>query len=738
MINLRQRSISRDLTVALVIVVLFASALVIAINYLISIRNALEQLNQKAGEYTAYLVDSLELPIWHVDEEGVRKIAQSYLNNELIAELRIEEASGAVLFEKVKSGHTDFIERAGVIRHNGQPIGRVKIGLTARLYREYNRRQLWSSVVTMLVSIFVLIGLTGILLRVLLRNPIDNLVDGIDRIALGDYEYRFNGGKQSEIEVILSRCNFMAEQIRAREKSLNKVNRQLGQEVVDHKNAEKALRESEEKYRLLFENASDAIFITQDGIVKFPNPRAEEMVGYTAGELAAIPLAELIHEEDRDLVVVRANPEIGAVVPTQSFRILTRSGEALWAKVNTVPVQWEGRPATLNFLRDLTQERKLEDQFQRSQRMEAIGTLAGGIAHDFNNLLMGIQGRTSLMMIDAETGHPHYDHLKGIETYILSATELTRQLLGFARGGKYEVRPTDLNRLVGKAAGMFGRTKKEIHIHGKYQDGLWAADVDGGQIEQVLVNLFVNAWQAMPGGGSLYLETENVNLDRRHAGIHQLVPGRYVRIRVTDTGMGMDDTTQARIFDPFFTTKEMGRGTGLGLASVYGIIKNHGGSIGVYSKKGEGSTFTFYLPASEKAVAVEGVTTEKTVAPGSETILLADDEPVIIDVGSQMLERMGYRVLTAAGGTQTVDVFQRDRARIDLVILDMIMPDMGGGETFDRLKAIDPMVRVILSSGYSINGKATEILNRGCRGFIQKPFNMENLSNKVRQVLDNA
>jgi signal transduction histidine kinase len=223
--------------------------------------------------------------------------------------------------------------------------------------------------------------------------------------------------------------------------------------------------------------------------------------------------------------------------------------------------------------------------------MESLGTLAGGIAHDFNNLLMGIQGRTSLMVMDKDYSHPDFEHLKGIEDYVKSAADLTRQLLGFARGGKYEVKPTDINEMIKKSSSMFGRTKKEIKIHEKYQKDVWTVEVDQGQIEQVLMNLYVNAWQAMPGGGELYIETENVTLNEDYVKPYQVEQGNYVKISITDTGVGMDEATRQRIFEPFFTTKEMGRGTGLGLASVYGIIKNHGGFINVYSEKGEGTTF---------------------------------------------------------------------------------------------------------------------------------------------------
>jgi len=383
----------------------------------------------------------------------------------------------------------------------------------------------------------------------------------------------------------------------------------------------------------------------------------------------------------------------------------------------------------------IDERKRLEVQLQQSQKMEAIGTLAGGLAHDFNNLLTGIQGRTSLMLLDKDSSHPDFEHLKEIEVYVRSAADLTKQLLGFARGGKYEVTSTNLNDLIQKTSHMFGRTQKEINIHNKYQQGLWMTEVDYGQIDQVLLNILVNAWQAMPGGGELYIETENVLLDENYVKPFAVGAGRYVKISITDTGVGMVEATRKRIFEPFFTTKEMGRGTGLGLASAYGIIKNHGGFINVYSKKGEGTTFNIYLPASKRKTIRKNKLNDE-VLKGHETVLLIDDEDIIVEVGTQLLESLGYKVFIARSGREAIDVYRENKEKIDVIILDMIMPDMSGSDTYDRLREINPDSKIILSSGYSINGQAAEILGRGCNGFFQKPFNLEQLSQKIREILD--
>ena len=421
----------------------------------------------------------------------------------------------------------------------------------------------------------------------------------------------------------------------------------------------------------------------------------------------------------------------------------SRTGKQIWTELRGLaPIVAGERSYVIGTFQDITdrkraeeEKRILEERLRHADKMEAIGTLAGGIAHDFNNLLMGIQGHASLTLMDLDPSHPHYERLKRIEEQVQSGADLTKQLLGFARGGRYEVKPADMNDILGKSSSMFGRTKKEITIHQKYGKDLWTVEVDRGQMEQVFLNLYVNAWQAMPGGGEIDLETENVLLDDEQALPYAMSPGRYVKISVTDTGTGMDEKTRERIFDPFFTTKRMGRGTGLGLATVYGIIKGHKGAIHVYSEPGHGTTFTIYLPASEKEVVKEK-SAAGTITRGTETILLVDDEKMVLEVGRDMLEFLGYRVYAARSGQEALAGYMEKRKEIDLVILDMILPGISGGETFNRLREINSDAKVLLSSGYSINGEAKTIMDRGCNGFIQKPFQLSKLSEKVREMLD--
>jgi len=523
----------------------------------------------------------------------------------------------------------------------------------------------------------------------------------------------------------------------------------LWRDITDRKQAEDALRESEEKYRLLFNKSNDSVLVYQLTKDHMPihfidvNEVVCKKLGYTREELLKLTPLDITSPKYHDLLPsIIGKLREGKSSLFESIHI-TKDGREIPVHVNPNMFEFHGEPTVLCVARDISERKQaekgkqqLEAQLQRAQKMKAIGTLAGGVAHDFNNLLMGIHGRISLMLMNKDSSHPDFEHLQGIEESVKSAADLTKQLLGFARGGKYELKPTDINELIKKSSQMFGRTKKEIKIHRKYQKDVWIVEADQGQIEQILMNLYVNAWQAMPGGGDLYVQTKNVTLDEDYVKPFEIESGRYVKISVTDTGVGMDEATQRRIFDPFFTTKEIGRGTGLGLASTYGIIKNHSGFINVYSKKGEGATFNIYLPASESEVSGQKSEISKDVRHGHETLLLVDDEEMIIEVVKELLDALGYKVLIAKGGKKAVELHEKNKDQIDMVILDMIMPDMSGGDTYDRLKEINPEIKVLLSSGYSINGQATEILERGCDGFIQKPFSMKQLSRKIREILN--
>lgn len=519
--------------------------------------------------------------------------------------------------------------------------------------------------------------------------------------------------------------------------------------AIERKRQGKEIIASEKKYRNIIESIEDGYYeIGLDGNLVLANRALCDMIGYSEQQLIGMKTSEYMSEQT---IINVAEGVAAAFSGKQTKKTLElvfhcKNDQILYAETVISAILNEDGETTgcRGIARDITERKAaeksrkaLEEKLQQAQRLESLGTLAGGIAHDFNNLLMGIQGKTTLMLNDLMPTHPHFLQLKNIEGYVESAAALTTRLLGFARGGKYEVHPADLNSLVEKSIQMFGRTKKEISISTTLQSNLWPIEVDSNQIEQVLLNLLVNAGQAMKRGGTITITSNRRVLQESDACFHDIAAGNYVELTLSDTGEGMDNQTIHKIFDPFFTTKDIGHGTGLGLAMVYGIIRNHSGAISVKSTLNEGTSFTILLPATDKKILPEAEIFP-TVENGSETVLLVDDEPMIIEVGREMLSVLGYKVLTAASGPEAINMYSENKDQIDLLIIDMIMPHMNGGELFDRLKNINPAVRALLCSGYSIDGQAREIINRGCEGFIQKPFNMSQLSLKIREILNSG
>jgi PAS domain S-box-containing protein len=410
----------------------------------------------------------------------------------------------------------------------------------------------------------------------------------------------------------------------------------IAEDITARKRSEVALREGEERFRELAELMPETVFeVDLEGHLTFANRNAFNYFGYTPQDLKkGLKSFDMIIPKDRE----RAQENVAKILKgdktgINEYTALRKDGSTFPVMIHSAPIFKEGKPVGLRgFIVDITERkmaeeerRKLEVQFQQAQRFEALGTLAGGIAHDFNNLLMNIQGNTSLMLFEIEDRHPFFEPLKKIEKQVKSGALLTRQMLGYARKGKFNVTPVDLNQIVAESAETFGRTRKEITIEREFDKDLFPVEADQGQIEQVLLNLYVNAADAMPGGGKLILKTKNethLNIKSNH---YDPKPGRYVQLTISDSGIGMDVQTLERIFDPFFTTKDMGRGTGLGLASVYGIVKSHDGYIDVESEQGQGTTFTIFLPATERGIEDKSEAAARLIK-GCGTLLIVDDE----------------------------------------------------------------------------------------------------------------
>ena len=513
-------------------------------------------------------------------------------------------------------------------------------------------------------------------------------------------------------------------------------------DITAHRQAEKALRESEAKYRALIENSNDAIFIAQDGGFRFSNPRTGDLSGYSKAELATISFAAIIHPNDREMVLDRHRRRLsGENFPsTYSFRIVRKDGQLRWVQLNTALITWENRPATLNILRDVSAQKELEDQLRQAQKMEAVGTLAGGIAHDFNNILGAVLGYAELAEIELPEDHPAKEDLQGIAKAAGRAKALIRQILAFSRRGETDKEVLDLNRCIGEATTILERTiPKMIHLALQLADDLKAVKGDAQQLEQVIMNLVGNAADAIDGEGRITIETRNVTVSNETCDFcGEPLSGDFVKIRVSDTGHGMDEKTLINIFDPFFTTKEIGAGTGLGLSTVYGTVKGHGGHVFCSSKPHEGATFSVFLPCFEAAPAAVDLRkpeTQRASGKGRETILIVDDEKDIRSISKRILGTNGYGVISAGSGEEALDIFRKSRTPIPLVILDLGMPGMGGRRCLDELKMIDPEVKVLISSGYIQNEYDMNTGLEGAAGFIPKPFKLEEMMATIKEIL---
>jgi len=477
---------------------------------------------------------------------------------------------------------------------------------------------------------------------------------------------------------------------------------------------------AEEKFTKVFMLAPDGIAISRlhDGLIIDTNLGFEDISGLTRSEAVGKTSVEVNFWADpSDRLFLVEELKAGRDVLHREFQFRRKDGAVRDGIYSARPIQIAGEACLVFVMQDVTdrkrleeERRKLEQQLNQSQKMDAIGQLASGVAHDFNNILTGIQGNTSLMMLDYDPGHPHRQRLSQIEEQVMRGAKLTRQLLGFARGAKSEVESVAINALIQNTAHFFLETRKEIKVIWNLQEDVYPVRADAGQIEQVLLNLFINAGHAMPSGGELYLQTANVMLARDEAQAFETLPGDYVKISISDTGVGMDQETLKHIFEPFFTTRSQQGGTGLGLASVYGIIRNHGGAIRADSEPGKGSTFSIYLPSSLNKVAQADHAPQEGLRTGSGSILLVDDEPMILDTASSLLNMLGYTVFQAANGQEAIDTYREMHDRIDLVILDLIMPGMSGSQTVENLKTIDPEVKIILSSGYSLQGEVKKVM----------------------------
>jgi PAS domain S-box-containing protein len=504
-----------------------------------------------------------------------------------------------------------------------------------------------------------------------------------------------------------------------------------------------SIAHSERRFRAVVENSADAIkLVTREGVIAYASPAAARILGYEEREHVGSSVFEHVHPDDLDRARAMFAESLASPGRPVYGRLRRRHKNGCYRQLEVVRVNWLDDPAISAIVtnyRDITDRLALEEQLMQSQKMEAIGRLAGGIAHDFNNLLTAILSYAGFALSALRSDDPLRDDINEIQKAGERAAALTYQLLAFSRRQILAPRVTDLNGVIDDLEKMLRRVLGEdIEFHTALAEWLAPTKLDPSQLEQVILNLAVNARDAMPNGGMLSIETANVALDAEYARQHsEVVPGAYVMLAISDSGVGMTSAVRARAFEPFFTTKEVGKGTGLGLSTVFGIVRQSGGHIWVYSEPDHGTTFKLYFPVTNEALPPAFPRTRTLgLHSGTEVVLVAEDEPAVRDIARKMLQRAGYVVLEASNGGEALLIAEQHKGAIDLLLTDVVMPRMSGRTLAERLLTVRPALKVLFMSGYTENAIVQHAVLDSDTQFVQKPLTPELLLRKVREVLD--
>lgn len=890
-----QRTLYQDLVVSIVLVVVGVFALVVSLTYVYLSHKADVQSANTLAEFSDYLNDSLELPIWNIDEEGIHKICNSFFENSLVAGLKVTDHEGAVFFEKRRVHDSAALTERTVIKHDQAIVGHIEIALDSGHFQEKQRQLMWLSILTLGTVVLVLVATLRVVLKVFLISPLEQLIQRTEQISRGEYDFVELQAPQQEIRTIASRFNTMAHRIRRRERSLKKVNIRLEMEIAQHREAESALLNSQEELNSIIRSTPDVIYrLDTMGRFTFVSD-AIRRYGVTADDLIGQPFLDFVHEDDRDAaryrinqrrtgsrstkrLIIRAfgdyskakmnrpqamerNPfflvdaeglyvsdgsDVKVFVGTQGvarditdqremesarresedrlllalevssagiwqldlksgaflvddriyallgyseadlmdglrfvrektspetwqtirrkfnrhvtgmvpmfdheFNLQSHQGQWKWfhTKAKVVRFDRDGSPETMVGIIIDTSSRKeseaererLELKLQQAQKMEAIGTLAGGIAHDFNNILGAILGYAQLTQMHTATDPRVQGYIGNIFKASERAKGLVEQILTFTRQGKSQKVPSDIAIVVKEVVKLLRATiPSTIDIKQKIPANLGTVMADQTQIHQVLMNLCTNAAHAMETRGgqlTVTLEEHTVDAPAAAAGEDDLAPGRYLKLSVGDTGGGIDKSVLDRIFDPYFTTKSVGEGTGMGLATVHGIVNDHGGRVTVNSVPGEGSVFGVYFPILENPAETAG--THAAAYPrGSERILFVDDEELLVEVGVEMLKDLGYDAVGYTHAVEALEILDQRPERFDLVITDMTMPGMTGDQLAAAILDLRPDMPIIISTGFSKRLSSVKASSLSIRAYLMKPVTVQELSHTVRDVLD--
>jgi PAS domain S-box-containing protein len=720
------RSISKDLTIGLILVVLLVSSFALLVAYYASKQKAEAELQAKAEEYTDFIKNTLALPLWNYDFETIQAVCRTYMQNDLIAGIRISDPRAQVDVNMVKPDAHPTMVRTVDLVHRDLPVGQVRISLAYGYLTRLNRQLFWSYALVILTNLVALVVLTGIMLRMALKRPLIRLNEIVDAYAAGDYHPSMAGVTHTELQPLVGTLN------------------QMGRKIENHLST---IRKAEQKYRSIFENALEGIYqSTPDGRILSANPTFARILGYDSAEQLMKGIEDIGEQHwenpNERRGMVRKLISDGIITAFET-RMVRRDGQLIRVLINGRPVY--DPSGNLSYLegmvQDITEKIRLENQIRQTQKMEAIGTLAGGIAHDFNNMLGVIIGCSELAMDGMPEGGKAAADMERVLDAGLRAKDLVRQILTFSRQSEGRFKPLILRPFIKEVVKFLQTTMPAttaVHLTPNPDNCTVLADPT--QLQQILLNLCTNSAHALsPGGGVI-----EVSLSKRIVTSHEdmpvsdLAPGAYVNLSVRDNGPGIEREHLHRVFDPFFTTKKVGEGTGLGLSVVHGIVKSHGGAVYAESEPGQGTTIQVFLPSLEHP-GFEPVPDSTLVPPeGSEEIFLVEDEPVLADILRRILDSLGYQVKLFTDAVEAWRFFEGNAQRFDLVLLDHSMAAITGVELAARINRLQPELPIILFVGMSIELLRQDAEKAGVRALINKPLNRIDLALAIRKVLDES
>jgi signal transduction histidine kinase/ActR/RegA family two-component response regulator len=737
---LKRRSLSFELAISLVILVFLFEGLFLFLFYKREARHLYQDLESKADEYAVNLSEILSVPLWDFDDEQIRMIGEGYARNKLIAAFSVQSVDGEFLFQFQRpSAQAIDIHRDILILHEGQEIGKAHLQVSSASLRQDLARYRNTILIILGLSLIVIIIMTGVLLRVLMRGPINILLQGIDRVAQGEYEYRFEEVHHTELEVIAQRFSEMAEGIKSREEVLHK-------EASERKRAEQQIRENEARTRGLLDAIPDIMFqFDQDGrFIEFrgdiqnliANPG--QFINRRVDQVMPASIANLFLENldnafaEHQVQVFEYKLPVKGVVQYFECRLTAISDDMALAIV---------RNMTENITAE-AERRRLLDQLQRAQKMEALGLLAGGVAHDLNNVLSGLVSYPELLLMELSEDSPMRRPIEVIKKSGEKASNIVQDLLTLARRGVSDSKIVNLNTIIEDYL-----KSPEYEKLNRYHDGFKLTseldkdllNISGSalHLSKTVMNLVSNAVEATVEGGQATIRTFNRYIDTPIKGYDDIKEGDYVVLEVADNGIGISKEDIDRIFEPFYTKKVMGRsGTGLGMAVVWGAVKDHNGYIDITSEAHQGTIVSVYLPATRQDIFDEaGAESFEGFMGHGERLLVVDDIRMQREIAIRMLTKLGYHVESVNSGEEAV-AYVREHP-VDLLVLDMIMdPGIDGLDTYKQVLAIKPDQRAIIASGFSESDRVHEAQALGAGAYVKKPYNLQTIGKAVREELD--